>query len=67
MLWDVLRERAGGKLSAIRIVFVLWAVVALFTWVGLSIVNGEVEPFPNSLAAIIGSLAIGKAGQRFAE
>jgi hypothetical protein len=64
--WSLVQE-ADGKYSVIRIVFLLWAAMALFVWLGLTIKNGQVEDFPAPLAGIIAALAVGKAIQRFAE
>lgn len=50
-----------------RVVFVLWAALALFGWLGLSLYKGQMQDFPASLAAIISALAVGKSVQRFAE
>lgn len=65
--WRLLLAEADGKGSTMRIVFLLWAAIALFTWLILSIKNGQVEEFPASIAGIIAALAVGKAAQRFAE
>ena len=65
---NLFREEAEkGKPSLMRLLFVVLTVGVLVVWVSTSLQMGQMQDLPNSVAAIIASLAGGKAVQRFAE
>jgi len=57
----------AGKPSLMRVLFFLWAIVVLVVWVVISIKTWQVHDLSMSIAIILGTLAGGKAVQRFAE
>lgn len=64
---NLFRDKKDGKPSLMRVMFFAWSAVVLLVWVILSIINSQVQDLPMSIATILGTLAGGKAVQRFAE
>jgi hypothetical protein len=66
---DVLRlwKERDGKPSMTRLLLFLWAGGTFVLWACLSLRTGELQDLPDAIAAIVATLAAGKAAQRFAE
>ena len=57
----------GLKLSATRVVFIVWCAVVLFVWTLASIFSWKLVDIPTEVVTILGLLAGVKATQRFTE
>lgn len=57
----------GLKISATRVVFIIWCLVVLAGWIIVSLHIGKLQPIPQSVVAVLGLLAGVKATQRLAE
>ena len=55
---------SSGKLSACRLVFLLWGVGILAVWVITSISNKALQPIDNSVVTLFGLIVTGKVIQR---
>ena len=64
---DFVREPRQGKLSAIRLVFIVWALVVLAVWAIQSLRGDGLADIPTPVITILGMLLGGKVVQRFAE
>jgi len=64
--WQLFRD-PRNKPSMMRVALFLWAVGGFIVWTVASIGSHTVQAFPESIAAIIATLAAGKAAQSFAE
>jgi hypothetical protein len=60
-------KEADGKPSMVRVLLFIWAVGTFVLWAFLSCRSGVLQDLPDSIAAIVATLAAGKAAQRFAE
>ena len=56
-----------GKVSATRVVFVIWGLGVLAVWILISIVEMKMQVLDNSIIYVLGIFMTGKVGQRFAE
>ena len=63
----LLKAELNGKPSTMRLLFFLWAIVALVVWAVVSLRTNQVQDIPTSLAAILATFAGAKAAQSFAE
>jgi xanthosine utilization system XapX-like protein len=61
-----LSERTG-KLSASRLLLLLWGVGVLVVWVINSLLTRQLQAIPESVVTILGILVGGKTVQRFGE
>jgi len=66
-LTDFVREPRAGKLSAIRLVFIVWALVVLVVWAIQSLRGDGLADIPAPVITVLGMLLGGKVVQRFAE
>lgn len=57
----------GLKLSATRVVFIIWCAVVLLIWTLVSITSWQLAEIPQSVVTVLGLLAGVKATQRFTE
>ena len=62
-----LTDKKADKLSASRLLLLLWGVGVLVTWIIASVMGDELEDIPNSVVTILGILISGKTVQRFGE
>lgn len=60
-------RESDGKLSMMRLVFFLWSIGGFVAWILSILKHGTMQDVPQGLAAIIATLAAGKAAQKFAE
>ena len=62
-----IRDAGTNKLSATRLVMVIWFLGVLAVWAYISITEKAVQPVPQSVATVLGFLVGAKAVQRFGE
>ncbi len=61
------KESESGKLSAARVIFLLWSLGVFAIWIWFSVGARELQPVPSSVVTILGLLAGGKTIQKFRE
>jgi hypothetical protein len=57
----------SGKVSAMRVVLIGWFLIVLIFWFIASVKAGQPADIPAGLAALMGSLGVGKAIQAVGE
>ncbi len=67
MKWYSIFEDATGKLSSIRVAFLVVVFMTMFNWTFISIKKGEMIPLDTNLVTFIVGLGGVKAVQRFGE
>lgn len=63
---SLIEDNSGG-FSSTRLVFVIWCLVVLSVWAGVSFINNELKPIDSSVITILGILSSAKVVQRFGE
>ena len=64
---NFLKEKNGGQLSSMRLVFLIWCIVFSIVWAVVSKKTSILQPVPQSLIILTGIFAGTKTIQRFGE
>jgi hypothetical protein len=60
-------QDTDGKLSATRLVMIIWAFGVLIVWGFVTLKTGTLTELPNSVVEILGIVLTGKVVQKFGE
>ena len=66
-LTDCLREPAEGKVSASRLLLLVWGLGVFLIWAYASLRLGALAEIPQSVLTVLGIVVGGKTVQRFGE
>lgn len=66
-LSEFVKEKATNKLSASRLLLLLWGIGVLIIWAITSLKTGVLATIPDSVVTVLGIVVGGKTIQRFGE
>jgi hypothetical protein len=66
-LSEFVKEKATNKLSASRLLLLLWGIGVLIIWAITSLKTGVLAVIPDSVVTVLGIVVGGKTVQRFGE
>lgn len=66
-LSEFVKEKVTNKLSASRLLLLLWGIGVLIIWAITSLKTGVLATIPDSVVTVLGIVVGGKTVQRFGE